>query len=88
VKPAVTPGWTPPACLHAQEAQEIFGDVSGLLADYAARRRAHGGAPEPADVEEGLAEEDFDDEEAAEQYRAEREERVRARAEARARAQV
>lgn len=74
--------------MPAQEAQEIFGDVSGLLADYAARRRARGGAPEPADAEEGLAEEDFDDEEAAEQYRAEREERVRARAEARARAQV
>lgn len=53
---------------------------------YNARRRPAG--REQGD-EQDLDEEDFgDDEEAAEQYRLEREEREKARADARARAQV
>lgn len=47
-----------PGCVAVQEAQEIFGDVNGLLEAYAARR----GAPTAAsddDDDDGLDEEAF-----------------------------
>lgn len=75
-------------CSLPQEAQDIFGDVSSLMDMYNSRRRPSAGAGDQGD-EQDLDEEDFgDDEEAAEQYRLEREERDMARADARARAQV
>lgn len=60
-----------------EEAQDIFGDVTDLLALYESRKRDAAEGLEP-DEYEGLEEEDLSDEEAAEELRMRREERRRA----------